>query len=94
MGGEEMTHACGFGLEVVLGVRVGADNDGDAILDDNVEGAESLDLAWIIRHKLHTVDATIFENVWHTGILTSVAFEAELRVGINGVDPVLLQRVS
>lgn len=49
MGGEEMTHACGFGLEVVLGVRVGADNDGDAILDDNVEGAESLDLAWIIR---------------------------------------------
>lgn len=43
----------------------------------------------LTHHKLHTVDATIFENVWHTGILTSVAFEAELRVGINGVDPVL-----
>lgn len=85
-----MAHARRLCLQVVLRVGIRADDNRDAILHNDIEGAQSLDLSRIVRHELNTVDAAILQDVWHTRVLTRIALEAELRVGIDGVDSVLL----
>src|SRR5690554_1599128 len=89
-----MTHAVNFGLKVggVLGVLAKVVRNTFGNLDAG--GAHGLDLGRVIGHQAHRGEAKVVKDRGGGAVLAPVHGEAQVRIRVDGVAALVLQRVG
>ena len=83
-----------LGLQVEAIVLVGGDDVGDAVAYRDAVAHELLDLAGIVGEQADRAHGEARDHVRRDGVVALVVTEAERQVGIDGVEPAVLERVG
>ena len=85
---QSVPHAVFLRLKVLIVILVWGDLDGDILYD-----LQAYALGRIVGHKPHLVHAEMAQHLRPATIIALVGLEAEMHVGVNRVEPFLLQLV-
>src|SRR5262245_40192446 len=91
---EEVAHAVALGRQVALVVGVGLDDERHAVDDLEAEALEAAVLRRVVGEEPHRRHAEVDGDLGADTVLAAVGGEAELEVGIDGVEPLLLELVG
>jgi hypothetical protein len=83
-----------FGLEVAGVVLVGREVNGELLDDLEAVALEADDLARVVGHEPDPADAEVKEDLGAEAVVSEVHGEAELEVGFDGVEALLLELVG
>src|SRR5690349_6964315 len=89
----QMTALAHLRLEVGTVVRVRLHHERDATHDVHAEVPQPVELARVVRHESHAPHAERVEHVGRDGVVALVVAEPEREVRLDGVEPVVLERV-
>lgn len=83
-----------FGFEIAGVVFVGLLFDGDLLDDFEVMAFESDDLSGVVGHQADFADAEIGDDLGADAVVAQVHGEAELEIGFDGIETLLLEFVG
>src|SRR5258708_1250250 len=91
---ERMTHLLRFHREILRVVLVRRGPQRDALAHLDAARLQALDFARVVGHERRATDAEVAQDRSGDVVAPSVVSEAQHAVRLDGVDPILLQRIS
>ena len=89
-----MAHALLLGFEVALVVLVGLDDDGDDFGHLKAVAFEARALDGVVGDEAHLGDMLVAQDLGADAVVAFVGLEAELEVGVDGVETLFLEVVG
>jgi len=90
----EVAHLVALGFEVALEGGLGRDRGGEALDDLDAGGFEGFDLFRVVGEETDLGEAELLEDGGGQLEVTAVGLEAELEIGFDGVEALILQFVG
>ncbi len=91
---DQVAHFFVLGLEVALEGGLAWNSSGDAFCDRDAAGLEGGDLVGVVGHQADGLDPEVLEDLGGELELAMVGAVAELEVGFNRVEPLVLKLVG
>ena len=91
---QRVAHAVALGTQVVLVVRVGDVLDRDLLAHRQAVALQAADLLRVVREDADRAQAEVDEDLRPDAVVAQVGGQAELEVGLDGVQSALLQLVG
>ena len=89
-----MPHPVLFRLQVTEVVGVGCHLDGHVLDDLESVGPESHTLHGVVGEQSHLMDAQVAQHLGSAAVVALIGLEAEVDVGIDGVEAFFLQLIG
>ncbi len=83
-----------LGRQILFIVRVGGQDDGQAFGHLDARAFQPLDLLGIVGEQPHLFDAQQLEHARRDREITRVDGKAKADIGIDGIEPLILQGIS
>ena len=84
-------HAVFLGFQIPQVIGIGSDFDGNVLHDFQSVGLQTDTLDGIVGQQAHLMDTQVSQHLGTTSVVTLVGLEAEVYVGIYGVESFFLQ---
>src|SRR4051812_32235616 len=91
---KQVAHLDPLGLEILLVMRIRGAANRDLLDHLNAVAFEADDFLWVVGEKTEFAHAKVEQDLRAESIIAQVAPEAELRVGLDGIQAFLLQLIS